>query len=53
MRRTQSLNGIVEKLEDGKYFIEEYVQEKNDIHDYYYASICPKCNGHVRDKVPA
>ena len=43
----------LKKLEDGKYFTEEYVQEKNDHPDCYYASICHKCGGHVRDRVPA
>lgn len=43
----------LKKLEDGKYFTEEYVQEKNDNPDYSYASICHKCNSHVRDRVPA
>ena len=41
------------KLEDGKYFTEEYVKEKNDNPKCYYASICHKCGGHVRDRVPA
>ena len=43
----------LKKLEDGKYFTEEFVQEKNDNPDCSYASICRKCNGHIRDRVPA
>ena len=43
----------LEKLEDGAYFTEEYVMEKTANPDYHYASICHKCKGHVRDKVPA
>ena len=43
----------LKKLEDGKYFTEEYVKEKDDNPEYSYASICHKCGGHVRDRVPA
>ena len=43
----------LKKLEDGKYFTDEYVKEKNDNPDYFYASVCHKCGGHVRDRIPA
>ena len=33
----------LKKLEDGKYFTPEC----------YYASVCHKCGGHVRDRIPA
>ena len=40
-------------LDDGKYFTEEFVKEKNETPNCHYASICDKCKGHVRDRVPA
>lgn len=40
-------------LDDGKYFTEEFVKEKNETPNCHYASICYKCKGHVRDRVPA
>ena len=43
----------LQKLEDGKYFTDEYVKEKNETPNCHYASICDICNGHVRDRVPA
>ena len=43
----------LQKLEDGKYFTEEFVKEKNETPNCYYASVCDKCKGHVRDRVPA
>ena len=43
----------LQKQEDGKYFTEEYVKEKDETPNCHYASICYKCKGHVRDRVPA
>ena len=43
----------LQKLEDGKYFTDEYVTEKKQTPNSHYASICYKCKGHVRDRVPA
>ena len=49
----QSQHGVIAKTyEDSKYFTEEYVLEKTANPDYHYASICHKCKGHVRDRVP-
>ena len=43
----------LQKFEDGKYFTDEYVKEKNKTSNCHYASICVVCKGHVRDRVPA
>ena len=43
----------LKKLEDGKYFTEEYVRDKTETPNCYYASVCVKCSAHVRDRVPA